>query len=125
MDFKASLEKSLPSWVDSDCNKRLDWFFDGYVYGTAVPALHDHIGVHDPGGDTKVHLVLTQSGVTDSFRMLVPIYIEFADKQVFRLTNLSLSGNRTLDKVIDLGKLPGKPKRLLLNYNYDVLSTEN
>jgi len=124
-DFKASLEKNLPGWVDVTQNKKLDWFFDDYVYGTETPTYSIKSDFTTQDDVTKAHLVLTQAGVSDSFLMLVPIYIEFEDKTVFRIMSTPLKGTVTVDRMLSLGKLPKKPRRLLLNYNYDVLSTEN
>jgi hypothetical protein len=37
-DFKAMVEKHMTPDMDLDGNHRLDWFFNEYVYGTALPA---------------------------------------------------------------------------------------
>jgi hypothetical protein len=124
-DFKASLEKSLPPWVDVMGNKKLDWFFDEYVYGTQIPRYSIKSDFTQAAGKWSVHVVLTQSGVDNSFVMLVPIYLELQDKRVVRLLTAGMQGTHTLDQTLNLGELPGTPKRLLLNYNYDVLSMEN
>jgi Peptidase family M1 domain len=36
-DFKAMIEKHMTPDMDLDGNHRLDWFFNEYVYGTAIP----------------------------------------------------------------------------------------
>jgi hypothetical protein len=73
-------------------------------------------------GEDAVHIKLTQSNVTDGFHMLVPVYIDMGNGNISRLFNVTMKGNHTLDTTVKLGKLPSQPKRLLLNYNYDVLS---
>lgn len=67
----------MPKWVAAARDRKLDWFFDEYVYGTEVPH-------YDVSSDFK--------GVT------------------------------TFDQTVKLGKLPSPTKKLLLNYNEDVLS---
>jgi aminopeptidase N len=35
--FKAIVEKHMKPSMDIDANKRMDWFFAQYVYGTEIP----------------------------------------------------------------------------------------
>lgn len=123
-DFEASLEKTMPPWVDVYGNHKLDWFFNEWVYGTEVPRYSLRADFTPSGDGWDAHVTLTQSEVSDDFVMPVPIYIELVDKQVARIMTAVVKGNKTLDKTLHLGKLPGTPKRMLLNYNYDILSEE-
>jgi aminopeptidase N len=120
--FKEAMEKNMPPWMDIDGNKKLDWFFDPYVYGTALPRYEITSEFTKTADGDAVHIKLTQSNVTDGFHMLVPVYIDMGNGNITRLFNVTMKGNNTLDRTVRLGKLPGQPKRLLLNYNYDVLS---
>ncbi len=67
---------------------------------------------------------LTQSGVSDNFRMLVPVYADFGKGWV-RLGQATLVGNSSVD-IKDL-KLPQAPKRVAVAALRDVLalSVEN
>ena len=121
-EFKASLEKTMPPWMDIDKNKSLDWFFNAYVYGTELPRYTISSEFSQKEGKTFVHLKLTQSNVSDNFHMLVPVYIDLGNGSVTRLFNVPMKANQTIDKTLSLGTLPAMPKRLLLNYNYDLLS---
>lgn len=42
-----------------------------------------------------------------------------------RLGSASIKGASPLEQTVKLGKLPSPVKRVLINYNYDVLCTEN
>ena len=64
---------------------------------------------------------LTQSGVSDDFAIVVPVYADF-DGQPVRLGMLGAVGSAT-GKEFQV-KLPKKPRRLLLNAYQDVLSAE-
>ena len=122
-DFKASMEKSMPKSLDLQGNGKLDWFFDEYVYGTALP--HYTIGSEfsvGADGVTSVHLKMAQSNVPDNFVMRLPLYLQMANGNVVRLTNVVIRGNKTVDTTVSLGKLPSPGKALLLNYNADVLT---
>lgn len=122
-DFKHSLEKTMPKWVDASGDGKLDWFFNEYVYGTEVP--HYDISsdfTTDQNGVTSVHVELSQSGVSDNFLMLVPIYMQMADGNTVRLASVKMRGDYTFDQTVKIGKLPSPGKKLLLNVNEDVLS---
>jgi hypothetical protein len=124
-DFKAIVEKHMSPQMDLDGNHRMDWFFNEYVYGTALPAYHFDCQVTPSGDGTSLHLKLTQSGVGPEFKMLVPIYVELGDGSIIHLGSARISGSSDLEKTAQLPKLPSPVKRVMLNYYYDVLSTEN
>jgi len=124
-DFKAEMERSMPHWMDLQNNGKLDWFFNQFVYGTELPhyTISSEFTV-DNKDITTVHLKMTQSNVTSSFVMLIPIYMELKDGQVKRMFNVVMHGNGAIDQNIVLGKLPSPGKAMLINYNTDVLSDE-
>jgi hypothetical protein len=68
---------------------------------------------------------LNQSGVSPEFRMLVPIYLELANGQVVRLGSARPAGNLTVEQKVSLKGVKEKPKRAMINYNFDVLATMN
>jgi hypothetical protein len=121
-DFKAVMEKNMPPWMDIQHNHKLDWFFDAYVYGTEIPSYTVTSTFEKKGDATVVHLKLSQTGVSEDFTMLVPLYIEYENKNVVLLGSATIKGSHDLERTIDLGKLPATPKRILANYNYDILS---
>ena len=55
-----------------NCGK-MDWFFNQWVYGTQVPAYRFEYKVAPDGMLTGK---ITQSGVSDDFIMIVPIYLD-------------------------------------------------
>jgi hypothetical protein len=124
-DFKAIVEKHMSPQMDLDKNRRMDWFFNQYVYGTDLPAYHFEGQVTQNGDAASLHFKLIQSSVPPDFRMLVPIYLEFADGKVSRLGSVTITGSRTVEQTIALPKLPAAVKRVMINYYYDVLSTDN
>ncbi|HXY78781.1 MAG TPA: hypothetical protein VEH47_08200 [Candidatus Acidoferrales bacterium] len=70
-----------------------------------------------------LNLKITQSGVDDKFRMLVPVYLEMADGNVGFLGRARITGNKTIDQKIPLKGLKTKPRRVALNYYDDVLAS--
>lgn len=122
-DFKAMLEKHMTPEMDLDGNHRLDWFFNEYVYGTALPSYKlDYSFGKDPGGDVTLDMNISQSGVNDKFKMIVPIYIELNDGRTINLGRARLYGNTSAKQKVPLKGLKDPPRRALLNYNYDVLA---
>jgi aminopeptidase N len=121
-DFKAVLEKYMTPEMDLGGNRKMDWFFDEYVYGTDYPKhKFEHSFKTDGNGDAVVHFKLTQSNVSDNFRMLVPLYLVMNDGRVIRLGGAKLVGNRTIEQDFPLKGLQDKPKRMVAAYYDDVL----
>jgi hypothetical protein len=123
-DFKAMVEKHMTPEMAACGGGKMDWFFDEYVYGTALPSYSVQSSFdNDPSGDVAFSLTLTQSNVNEHFRMLVPIYLEMADGRTLFLGRARLLGNTTLEQKIPLHGLKEKPRRAVVNYLDDVLSS--
>lgn len=124
-DFKAIVEKHMTQEMDMEGNHRMDWFFNEYVYGTQLPSYQMN-ATFDTGadGDVVMSVKMTQSNVNDSFRMLVPIYLELPNGMFF-LGRARLAGNATFDQKIALKGLKDKPKRAVISYYDDVLASPN
>jgi aminopeptidase N len=122
-DWKASMERTMPKQLDLRGDGKLDWFFDEYVYGTELP--HYTVTADftvGADGATIAHLKLTQSNVSKSFVMAVPLYLQMQSGNTVRIANVVLHGSGTLEHDFSLGKLPSPAKAMLINYNADVLS---
>ena len=118
--FKAVVEKHMNQAMDVDQNRKMDWFFRQWVYGSEVPS-YELAYKLTPGenGQTVLTAQVTQSGVSDDFVMPVPIYLEL-NRQVMRLGSLSVKGSTTSETLqVPLGF---KPERALLNANHDILA---
>lgn len=124
-DFKAVVEKHMSPQMDLDGNHKLDWFFNEYVYGTALPSYHWDAQVTPNGEAQSLRFNLKQSGVTQDFKIQVPIYLEFEDGKVQRLGSATIVGNSSIDKTLALPKFPSPVKKASINYYYDVLSLDN
>lgn len=125
-DFKRMVEKHMSAAMDLDHNHTMDWFFDPFVYGTALPNYRAEATFENRAdGIAVMNLKLTQSNVNDNFKMLVPVYLELADGRTVRFGTAPILGNHTVQQQVPLGHVPALPKRAIVNYMYDVLSTEN
>ena len=125
-DFKAIVEKHLTPEMQRIGGGKMDWFFDEYVYGTALPSYKlDSTFEKNADGDVVLTFKVTQSNVNNSFRMLVPMYMELADGHVISLGRATIIGNSSLDGKIPFKGLKDTPPRAMLNYYDDVLASPN
>jgi hypothetical protein len=90
-----------------------------------LPTYHFEGQTTQNGDATSLHIKLTQSGVSPEFKMPVPIYLELTSGKIIRLGTIGLIGNKTIERTVQLPKLPAPVKRVAINYYYDVLSIEN
>lgn len=116
--FKAVIDKHVTKALDLQQNGRLDWFFNEWVYGTQIPH-YDFDYQITPGaaGKTKLHMVIAQSGVNETFAMLVPVFADFG-KGFVRLGQLPIAGNSS--KTYDV-EIAAQPKKLALNAYKEIL----
>jgi aminopeptidase N len=123
-DFKALLEKHMTPEMDLDGNRKMDWFFNQYVYGTQLPNYKfDYTFDKNSDGDVVFGFKVSQSNVDDSFRMIVPIYVELGDGRTVFLGRARVKGNSSVEQKVPLKGLKDSPKRALLNYYNDVLAS--
>ena len=77
-DFQAEVEQQLPATLRFEGRPSLDWFFEGWVNGTAIPRLELR-EVHLPRkGATVATALLLQKEAPDDLLTSVPIYAETA-----------------------------------------------
>jgi hypothetical protein len=85
-DFVRHAEKYMTRPSDLEHNRRLDWFFNEWVYETGVPSYKMQSSVKQLS--PKRYLVqgtITQSGVPSDFEMLVPVVAEMGNEKKARL----------------------------------------
>ena len=70
-------------------------------------------------------LNVTQSGVDDTFRMVVPVYLELDDGRIVFFGRMRVVGNKSEAAKVPLKGLKAKPRRALINYLDDVLASPN
>ena len=124
-DFKAMVEQPMTPAMDLDGNHRMDWFFNEYVYGTELPKYHFESDVTDKGDGVMMHFKLTQSGVSETFKARVPVYVELSDGRTVELGRVLMVGNKTDEESVPMAKPPVPIKRLAINSMYDLLAVEN
>ena len=116
-DFKRMVEKHMSADMDLDGNKRLDWFFNEWVYGTEIPSYRFEYQLAN--GGTVLSGRITQSGVSENFKMRVPIYVDFG-KGMVRIGSANLTGNSSLE--LNNVKIDTPIKRAAICAQNDVLA---
>jgi Peptidase family M1 domain len=123
-EFKAIVEKHMTPEMQRIGGNKMDWFFDEYVYGTALPTYRMESSFDkNADGDVVLSMKVTQSGVDDKFRMLVPVYLELANGHIASLGRMTLVGNSSQDAKVPLKGIKDTPHRAVVNYYDDVLAT--
>ena len=109
-DFRALAEQHA--------GQDLGWFFDQWVYGTDVPSYRfAWKSARGTDGKWNVRCRVEQRGVPDTFRMPVPIQVEFGGDK-FTKTRAWIQGSVS---EFDLPPLPLEPKKVTFNDMSSVL----
>ncbi|HKZ01688.1 MAG TPA: M1 family aminopeptidase, partial [Pyrinomonadaceae bacterium] len=116
-DFKLIVEKHMTEQMNIQNNGRMDWFFNQWVYGTEVPSYKFDYQI---GSDGALSGRITQSGVSDNFAMIVPVYVDLG-KGWARLGSAVMVGNTSVD--LTNIKLAAVPKRAAVCAMNDILAT--
>jgi aminopeptidase N len=98
--------------VEAHAGTDMAWFFDQWVYGTALPTYR--VSYHTQrgdGGQYRVRLRVEQQGVPDTFLMYVPVTVDLGKDQVARV-RVKVTGPVT---ELDLPPMPTEPKALRFN----------
>lgn len=121
-DFKAVVQRHMTGSLNATGDGKIDWFFNQWVYGTAIPKLTSTFDVK-PGAEGKFQITgsITQADVPEDFRTLVPVYAEFDKGQVFKIAQIPVVGSTT--RPIDFSiRMPKKPNKIMINALHDVLA---
>lgn len=119
--FQAVVEKHMTPDMNLAGDGKMDWFFNEWVYGTDVPRYKfDYQLIPETDGKVRLKATLTQSEVSGSFLASVPIYLELDGGRIGRFGTVVMKGSSTNANLEVL--LPQKPKRVMINQNYDVLA---
>jgi Carboxypeptidase regulatory-like domain/Peptidase family M1 domain len=116
-DFKRAVEKHMTPELNLNGDLSMDWFFNEWVYGTEMPSYRFEYQLSNGGTVLNGHI--TQSGVSDNFKMLVPLYVDYG-KGWMKLGAAKMSGNTTVE-LKDV-KLPQAAKRAAVCSLNDVLA---
>ncbi len=78
-----AFEEELPPSLWYEHHKSLDWFYEGWVNGTAIPRFELHgVKYSDKPGSTTISGAILQKDAPDNLVTSVPLYASVAGKTV-------------------------------------------
>ncbi len=123
-DFQRVVERHMVPALNATKDGKMNWFFNQWVYGTDIPRYEASLKADDAGGgEYRIHGQVSQQGVPQDFRTIVPIQLDFGKGNVTMIGMLGLMGEATVPIDVKL-KLPKAPKRVVVNANGEVLARE-
>jgi hypothetical protein len=121
-DFQHIVEKHAPRKMKVTTDGTLNWFFDQWVRGMAIPRYVSKLDVQlSAGGKYRISGSVTQSEVPDSFVGIMPLYVTFDNSAMAKLGDLLLIGNATKNINVEI-PLSRQPKGVSINAMHDVLA---
>jgi hypothetical protein len=94
-DLQLALEEVWPESLRYEGKKSLDWFFDGWVNGTAIPKYElDDVKLVPSAARVSAHATLKQKDAPDSLVTSIPIYAQTQAGLVF-VDRVFADGNET------------------------------
>lgn len=122
-DFQRVVERHMVPAMNAGGDGKMDWFFREWVYGTEAPHYVADLHLESAGGEVRIKGRITQEGVADDFRALVPIYLAFDKGQFVRVGLLPMVGRASVPVDVAL-KPPKKPRDVLINARSEVLARD-
>lgn len=108
----------LQQMVEKHIGKPMDWFFDQWIYGTEIPEFKFKKKLKEESGMYLVEVEVIQKQVSDNFKSIIPIRIDFSDDQ-WVVVNVTAIGEKT---TTTLPPLPLEPRKISFNYCKAVLA---
>jgi hypothetical protein len=91
-DFQKIVNKHMPRTLDLEGNRKLDWFFDQWVYETGIPTYRlDSSVTAVKSGGFVLKGKIKQDNVSEFFLMPVEVFGHLANK-VVRIGRVVVSG---------------------------------
>jgi aminopeptidase N len=119
-DFAATYGgKPASTWdfqhlVENHANRKLEWFFDQWVFGMGVPTYKVDYKVEASGSAFIIEGTIKQTDVPDSFTMPVPLYAD--DEFLGRVTVSDAEGDFRF-------RVTKKPERVVIDPERTILTT--
>jgi hypothetical protein len=78
-----AFEEELPPSLWYEHHKSLDWFYEGWVNGTAIPRFELHgVKYSEKNGSTTISGVISQKDASDNLVTSVPLYVSVGGRMV-------------------------------------------
>jgi hypothetical protein len=119
LDFQRAFERVLPKSLYYDNKRSLDWFFDGWVNGTAQPRYEIRTArALRQGNDVRISGKLLQKDAPDELITAVPIYAELGKGDLRFVSRVFADGPETSFTV----RAPAGTRRLVADPHGTILT---
>jgi Peptidase family M1 domain len=111
-------EEELPRSLWFERRRKLDWFLEGWIEGTAIPALEARdIRIIDKGGVTTVTGLIAQKDAPDDLVTAVPVYASTATNTLVFLGQVLADGHETAFRLT----APANTRKIVLDPKQTIL----
>ena len=117
-DFQKVVNKHMSRDLDLEDNRKLDWFFDQWVYETGIPTYRlDSSLTTTKSGGVLLKGKIKQDNVSEYFMMPVEVFGHFGPNKVVRIGRVVAAGKETDFRL----SLKTKPQKITLDENHQIL----
>ncbi len=117
-DFQQATDKYVTKALDLEGNKKLDWFFDQWVYDTGIPTYRLQYSLaSQQNGTYLLKGKILQERVPEYFMMPVEVFGHFGPNRMSKIGSVVVSGNETSFRFT----LRSKPLKVTLDENHQIL----
>ena len=118
-DFKRTVEKYIGKGMDLEGNRKMDWFFDQWVYERGIPLYRlEYSYTTLKTGEYQLKGKIRQQNVSEDFIMPVEVYGRFGrPNRIERLGRVVVAGNEANFRFV----LKSKPQKVTLDENNEIL----
>ncbi|HET9741944.1 MAG TPA: M1 family aminopeptidase [Terriglobales bacterium] len=118
-DFEQAFERVLPKSLDYEGKPSLEWFFEGWVNGTAMPKYRlANVHIDRKARSSRATAKLLQEDAPDDLVTSVPIYAELGKGNLEFLERVFADGNETTISV----RVPEGTRKLVVDPHNTVLT---
>ncbi len=119
-DLQRVAEKHMTKGMDLEGNRKLDWFFEEWVYDTGIPTYRlNYSLVPLKDGKVVVKGKILQEDVSESFTMPVEVFAHYTGDREVRVGRVEVSGKETSFRFT----LASKPLKVSLDDHHQILCT--
>ncbi|MCI0421847.1 MAG: hypothetical protein L0387_19805 [Acidobacteria bacterium] len=117
-DFQKTVDKHMTQALDLEGNRKLDWFFDEWVYETGIPTYRLSYSLTAlKSGGVLLKGKIKQENVSEYFLMPVEVFGHFGPEKITRIGRVVASGKETDFRF----NLKTKPHKVTLDENHQIL----
>jgi aminopeptidase N len=117
-DLQRAAEKHMTKGMDLEGNRKLDWFFEEWVYDTGIPTYRiSYSLVALKEGKIVVKGKILQEDVSELFTMPVEVFAHYPTERVVKIGRVDVSGKETSFRFT----LASKPLKVSLDDDHRIL----